>query len=356
MYIVIMAGGRGTRFWPLSKGSLPKQLLKLINDKTMLQLTVERVLPIAKPENIFIVTNIDHAKEVSRQLPFIPKKNILQEPIGKNTAACIGLAATYINKIDPAGKMVVLPSDHYITDPVNLRKILTAIDRSLDEMDYLFTIGFKPTYPETGYGYIQTGGKIKKAGSHQICKVKKFVEKPDLKTAKKYFKDKTFLWNSGIFAWKVETILKEIKSFLPSLYSGLQEINSAIGKPREFKVIKKAYSEFENISIDYGIMEKSSKIAIIPAQIHWKDVGSWNSLEEFLKKDSMNNATVGKNILIDTKDSIIFGTNQLIAALGVKDLIIVQANGVVFVCHKKKGQEVKRIISALEEKNLKNYL
>jgi len=356
MYIVIMAGGRGTRFWPLSKGSLPKQLLKLINNRTMLQLTVERVIPVAKPENIFIVTNIDHAKEVSRQLPFIPKKNILQEPIGKNTAACIGLSAIYINRIDPNGKMIVLPSDHYITDPVNLKKLLISIDQSLDEMDYLFTIGFKPTYPETGYGYIQTGEKIKKTGSHQIYKVKNFVEKPDLETAKKYFKNKAFLWNSGIFGWKVETILKEIKKFLPSLFRGLQEIDTSLGKPQAFKVIKKVYGSFENISIDYGVMEKSSKIAIIPAQIHWKDVGSWNSLEEFLKKDSMNNAIIGKNILVDTKDSIIFGTDQLIAALGVKDLIIVQAGGVVFVCHKKRSQEVKRIISALEERNLKNYL
>jgi len=252
--------------------------------------------------------------------------------------------------------MIVLPSDHFITDPKGLQRLLISIDKSLNGMDYLFTIGFKPSYPETGYGYLQIGKEINKINSYKIFKVKKFIEKPDLKTAKKFLKDKKYFWNSGIFAWKVKTILSEIKKYLPDLYDGLQEINKFLGKLEESKVIKKIYDHLENISIDYGVMEKSSNIAVIPSQIHWKDMGSWRSLEEFLEKDSMNNVSVGKNILLDTKNSIIFGTNQIIATLGVKDLIIVQAGDAVFVCNKKRDQEVKKVVSALEKMNLKDYL
>ncbi|OGL39797.1 MAG: hypothetical protein A3C43_01635 [Candidatus Schekmanbacteria bacterium RIFCSPHIGHO2_02_FULL_38_11] len=356
MYIAIMAGGKGTRFWPLSKGKLPKQLLKLTGTKTMLQLTVERILPVSKPEKIFIVTNIEYGKEVSKQLPYIPKENILKEPEGRNTAACIGLASVHINRIDPSGNMVVLPSDHFITEPEGLRKLLSSIDKTLRKMDCLFTIGFKPTYPETGYGYIQLGDKIGKTNSRRIFKVIRFTEKPDHKTAKMFLRTGKYLWNSGIFVWKVKTILNEIKKHLPNLFNGLMEIEKSIGKTSEHRVIKKIYNSLGNISIDYGIMEKSSNIAVIPSQIHWKDIGNWNSLEEILKKDSTNNISVGKNILIDTNDSIVFSTNHIIATLGVKDLIIVQAGNAVFVCHRKRDQDVKKIISALEKMNLKDYL
>ena len=356
MNIVIMAGGKGTRFWPLSKGKLPKQFLRLTGTKTMLQLTVERVLPISKPENIFIVTNVEHGKEVAKQLPYISKKNILQEPVGRNTAACIGLASVYINKIDPSGSMVVLPSDHFITNPEELRKLLFLIGKTLKKTDCLFTIGFKPTYPETGYGYIQLGKEIDKTNSHKIFKVIRFTEKPNLKTAESFLRSGKYLWNSGIFAWKAKTILNEIKKYLPDLYNGLLEIENSIGKTSESRVIKKIYNGLDNISIDYGIMEKSSNIAVIPSKIHWKDLGNWNSLEEILKKDATNNISVGKNILIETKDSIIFSTDQIIATLGVKDLIIVQAGNAVFVCHRERDQDVKKIISALEEMDLKDYL
>jgi len=337
---VIMAGGKGERFWPLSRERFPKQLLSLTGKKSLLQETVERIKPLIPPRDILVVTRRPLARAIERQLPQVPRKNIIYEPVGRNTAPCIGLAARMI-KGDVV--MVVLPADHIIT---HRGKFLNTLKRAVTlagEKDSLITIGVKPTYPATGYGYIEVGARERQQSTRdkrQVFRVKRFVEKPDKKKAEKFLRTGRFFWNSGMFVWKKSVILDAIREYMPSLYRGLQRIS--------LKNINKLYPGLPNVSIDYGVMEKAKNSLVILADFSWEDLGSWESLDKFLSRDRKKNAITGRVSMIDTGNCTMVNKKGLLSTIGVSDLIIVSTDDVTLVFPKGKGQQVKRLVEKLK--------
>ena len=355
--VVIMAGGKGERFWPKSRINLPKQFLSLTDDgKSMIQHTVERVKNLVDIENIYVVTNEMYKNLVSEHIPDIPEANIIIEPAAKNTAPCIGLAAVHIAKKDINSKMIILPSDHLIKfNEIFIDTLKTALD-VVEKGDNLATIGITPNYPETGYGYINfTKGESFK-DSTNIYEVLRFVEKPNLEKAKEYLTSGQYLWNSGMFVWKASTILKNFKEYLPEIYEGLQKIGKSINTGKYEEVLKKEFLNLPSESIDYGIMEKAKNIYVIPGNFGWDDVGSWLSLERINKTNQDGNVITGNVISIKTKNTIIQGSNKLIATIGLEDIVVVDTDDVTLICHKNNTQEVKEVINNLKICNRNEYL
>ena len=355
--IVIMAGGKGERFWPKSRTNLPKQFLSLTDDgKSMIQHTDERVKNLVDIENVYVVTNEMYKNLVLEHIPDIPKENIIIEPVAKNTAPCIGLAAVHIAKKDINSKMIILPSDHLIKfNEIFIDTLKIALD-VVEKDDNLATIGITPNYPETGYGYINfTKGQNFK-DSTNIYEVLRFVEKPTLEKAKEYLTSGQYLWNSGIFVWKVSTILKNFKEYLPEIYEGLQKIGESINTEEYEEVLRKEFPNLPSESIDYGIMEQAKNIYVIPGNFGWADVGSWLSLERINKTNQDGNVISGNVISIKTKNSIIQGNEKLIATIGLEDIVIVDTEDVTLICHKDNTQEVKEVINNLKICNRNEYL
>ncbi|MBW2183155.1 MAG: mannose-1-phosphate guanylyltransferase, partial [Deltaproteobacteria bacterium] len=336
-YAVIMAGGRGERFWPLSKKTLPKPFIPLLKKETMIQETVERIKPLIPEERIIIVLSQDHFPVAQQQLPEIPVENFVIEPFGRDTAACIGLASLYIGRKDKDASMIVLAADHLIADREAFFRTVTSSLKFLVSNDCLVTVGIKPTRPETGYGYIELGEKLGSIDNESFFVVKKFVEKPRLSTASDYLKTDRYCWNSGMFVWRNSTIQKSLSVYMPELWDGLVRINECLGSEKEEEVMKKEFSQFERVSIDYGVLEKSSQVVVIPASFNWDDVGTWTALERVYSLDESDNVVVGKHVGRDTHGCIVFSRDQLVATLGVKDLVIVHAKGKILVCHKEKA-------------------
>lgn len=355
-YAVIMAGGRGTRFWPLSSGNTPKQFLRLLGNESLIQSTVKRLHPLFDLKHILIVTAEDQYGAVKKQLPKLPDENIILEPEGKNTAPCIGLAAVNIQKRSSDSAFVVMPSDHIIKEPEKLRATLSAVLKSIYEFDALHTIGFKPLYPETGYGYIKKGEKLKSINRYEVCRVEKFAEKPSLSIAKKYVSSGSYYWNSGIFGWRVGTVLNELEHYCPSLYKSLQVIKKSIGASNYSRVVRREYGKLENISIDYALLEKSGNTLIIPSSMSWTDIGSWDALENIYPSDGYGNISSGENYLINSENSIAFSREGHIVLQGVKDLIVVKSGDRVFVCKRNDSQEVRKVVEYLKKKGKKNLL
>lgn len=353
---VIMAGGKGERFWPKSRQSLPKQFLSLTNEKTMIQNSIERLSPIISSEDVYIATGEAYSELVKKQLPDVPRDNVLLEPVGRNTAACIGLAAIYIERDYPDVVMAVLPSDHLIRDNQRFIDVLKAAVEKAENEDALVTIGIEPTHPETGYGYIHYGSKDSEINDMPVFKVKEFVEKPNLELAKEYLSKGTYLWNSGMFVWKVSTIRKMIKEYMPELHQALEIIKKAMGTELEKKILYSEYSKLESISVDYGIMEKADSIYVIPGDFGWDDVGSWTALERVYEKDDNNNVLKGNIVDLDTENCIVIGEDKLIGTIGVKDLIIVQTEDATLICNKNDAQKVKELLKIIKEKKLEKYL
>ena len=312
---LIMAGGRGERFWPQSRRNLPKQFLSLTDDgKTMIQLTIERISSLVALEDIFIATNNDYKKLVLEQLPGIPENNILCEPVGRNTAPCIGLGAIYIMQRYGDAMMFVLPSDHLIKfNSMFVETLQAAADVALTGNN-LVTVGITPDYPETGYGYIKFDPEKMEGRAYSV---ERFVEKPSLEVAKDYLVTEKYLWNSGMFIWKVSSILNSFKEFMPKTYECLMRIKCAIGTDAQEKVLKKEFYEMESISIDYGIMEKAHEIYTIPGTFGWDDVGSWLAVERIRKTNEAGNVITGNIITVNTNKCIIQGGKKLIATVGV---------------------------------------
>ncbi|MBU1153266.1 mannose-1-phosphate guanylyltransferase [bacterium] len=351
MYAIIMAGGQGTRFWPLSRVSSPKQVLKIVGNNTMIQDTVLRISSLIPLHHIYVVTNKRHLQKIKAQLKEIcPKENLnfIIESVGKNTAPAIAVSAFYINEIDPQSIMVVLPADHIIQKKEEFLRLLRQAAEAA-RLGYLVTFGIKPNRPETGYGYIEGGEKISFG-----FKVKRFTEKPDLNAAKRYLKDPNYFWNGGIFVWQAKIILEEIKKYLPSLDERLNILRNASSQKEG---LKRFYSEVEAISIDYAVMEHTDKALVIPADISWNDVGSWAALDEVAEKDQRGNIMVGSNIIdINSQNSIIYGGEKLVATIGLKDIVVVVTKNAVLVCPKDKSQEVKKIVDRLKEEKTMKYL
>lgn len=351
-----MAGGRGTRFWPLSRERRPKHLLSITGEKSIINYTVERITPLVPEENIMIVTGESHSDEIKKVLTNLPEENIIVEPIGRNTAPCIGLAALSIKKKNPDAVMVVLPADHLIGNEKNFISVLSDAADMAKKGNYLVTVGIQPTKPETGYGYIERGTAFDTTGNSAIYNVQSFREKPDLATAETFFKKGSFYWNSGMFIWKVSTLLTSIEEFLPDLYEALLKMEDCLGTDREREVVAEVYGNIKPVSIDYGIMEKAENVLMIPGDFAWSDVGSWDVLWEVLDKDESGNVARGKVLPIDTADSLVFGSDKLITLVGVKDLIVVETEDALLICDKNASQDVKKLVEILEKENMKEYL
>ncbi len=357
MYGVILAGGSGTRFWPKSREQVPKQLLKICGKGTLVQNTVERLLPLIPIENIFLVTNALHALETCRQMDafgFLPSQ-LLAEPVGKNTAPAIALAARILAEENPDAIMAVFPADHVVQDPENFRRILEQ-GKEVAEKDYLVTLGIPPSRAETGYGYIKKGSPLEEAP--KAFAVEQFMEKPDAQTAESCIQDGGYFWNCGVFLWKVSVLLDEIKTHLPDLYNRLDSIVShTVENKRTFHYRlldekgKELYESLASISIDYGILEKSRRVALVPANIQWNDVGAWNALEEVLEKDANGNVVTENVVPMDCSGSIIQGEDRLIAAIGLKDVVVVDTPDALLVCDKNQAQKVKKLVGKLKTEN-----
>ena len=356
MFAVIMAGGKGTRFWPRSRERMPKHLLDILGERTILRETVDRIRPIVPADRTLVVTGRSHAAEVIRQLPEIPPENILIEPVGRNTAPCIGLAALHILSRIPDEVMLVLPSDHRIGDEEAFRRILLAAAGEAMQGDPLVTIGIRPTGPETGYGYIEQGDLSATFGDDGIYRVRSIREKPPRDEAERYLAQGGFSWNSGMFVWKASTILRAIERFLPDLHRGLMQIREAIGTDHEEEVVADIYAGLQPISIDYGVMEKAGEVLVIPGSFGWSDLGSWDALWEVSAKDANGNAVRGEFIGIDAADSLVHSPGKLVALVGVRDLLVVETEDALLVCRRGRSQDVRKVVEEIEKRGRKEYL
>ena len=352
MHAVIIAGGSGTRFWPKSRENLPKQLLNITGHGTMIQNTLDRIKPIIPAENIWILTNEQHALETCNQLKmsgFSPTQ-LLTEPIARNTAAAIGYSTKILSQKNPNAIIAVFPADHIITTIEPFWELLKQAE-TIASKNYLVTLGIKPTSPETGYGYIKQG----KAIEGNSFKVDQFIEKPNKINAEKYLKENGYHWNSGMFVWKASILLEEISIYLPKLHEQLKELaDNTIqtkGKHPYQKLNesgKKSFFSLESISVDHGVMEKSNKVAVLPASITWNDVGTWTSLAEISKKDQEGNVIKGNVISIENNGSFFQADNRLVAGLGLKDIVVVDTPDALLVCPKERTQDIKKIVEQIK--------
>ncbi len=356
MYAVIMAGGEGTRFWPRSRYKHPKQLLQIIDEKTMLQSTVERLETVVDKKQTYIVSTSVIKDEINRQLPFLAPENLIIEPRGKNTAPCIGLAAIIVKNMDPDAVIAVLPADHHIREVNKFRQILKAAEKVAQAKECLVTIGINPTYPSTGYGYIQFNGEIEKIDDIPVYKVKTFAEKPDINTARRFMTSGDFLWNSGIFVWSVNTILHEIEESLPELYDGLIEIEKSLGTKSQDDIINKIYCQIKSISIDYGVMEHARNVAVLKGDFGWSDVGTWEEVYQLGQKDENENVVKTSHFLKDTRGCLIDTPEKFVAAIGVNNLIVVETEDALLICNRDNAQDVKEAVEAMKRKKLNKYL
>lgn len=342
---LIMAGGKGTRFWPLSTEAKPKQFLNLIGKETMIQTTVNRVLPIIPIERVFVCTGAMYVNLVREQLPNLPERNIIVEPEGRNTAPCITLSALVIERYYSNANMVVLPSDHLIKDENRFRDIIEASNIYLeDNKNAIVTLGMRPDRAETGYGYIKYASESLVVNEKKVIKVEKFVEKPNLETAKDYLEDGSYLWNGGMFLWNIENILNEIKTYLPNTYEAIKGIEEV--KEEELQMfINSEYYKTDSISIDYGILEKSNEIYVVPSEIGWDDIGSWESIERYRERDTMGNIHVGNINSIDSKDNLIMASNQNVIIDGLSGIYVIENNGHIIVGSRQNVSNIKELKS-----------
>lgn len=352
-YGLIMAGGGGTRFWPLSRKRVPKQLLNLDGKEVMLNETIDRLAKIVPNEDIFVVTNqeqIELTKEVSGSR--LLENHILAEPSARNTAACIGYGAMEILKKYGDGIMCILASDHYIQDEDTFANVLKEAIQTVEKTDGLVTIGIKPTFASTGYGYI----KNEKIENEAYRKVLEFVEKPDLEHAKVYLEDESYAWNSGMFVWKASTILKYFEKLLPDIYEKLMLIGEVLGTSSEKEVLWAIYDTIPKISIDYGIMERADNVYMLEGDFGWNDIGSFDSIPALYESDENGNVLRADTVLMECQNNIILGDKKLIAGVGLENLIIVDTEDALLVCQKDRAQDVKEIVAMLERKQKKHLL
>lgn len=361
MYIVILAGGSGTRFWPLSRVARPKQLISITGDRSMLQRTVERVLPL-KPKRILIITNHLQASETERQMELYDSVpiEVIAEPAARNTAPAIGLAAVRIAAHDPSAVMAVLPADHFIKNEKRLRDTLVFAEESAHK-GFLVTLGILPSRPETGYGYIEaamdSGDEIDERGPFRV---ERFVEKPPLAEAVRYLEEGNFFWNSGMFIWRADTILGEMKTFMPALHEKLLRLMPIFAAcdaiPNER--IAALYQDVESVSIDYGIMEKSSRVQMVPVEMGWSDVGSWSALPEVIEPDSLGTVCVNAagHVAVDSSDCLIYADGRMVAMVGVHNIVVVSTPDAILVCDRQRCQDVKKVVEELGAAGLTSYL
>jgi len=358
-YALIMAGGGGTRLWPLSRQGHPKQMLPLIDERSLFQIAVQRLTGLFPTERIFVVTNRKQSAELSNQCPEIPKENYLLEPEPRGTAAAIGLAAAYLHHRDPEAVLAVLTADHYIGNEERFLEYLREA-KEIASQGHLVTLGIEPTYPATQYGYIQQGKELVLNGKPSAFEVDRFKEKPDESEAKQLLASGDHSWNSGMFIWPTALILKEFERQMPSLHSSLQTIVKHWGSPQRDEILNREWPNVESQTIDYGIMEHAENVAVIPAKdMAWNDVGSWNSLFEVLEPDEDGNVILSQNHMnIKSRDSLVHsnGQSKMLVTIGVENLVIVDTGDVLLVCSKEHAQDVRKVVEHLKENEIKGYL
>ena len=355
-YGVIMAGGGGTRFWPMSRQKTPKQLLNLSGKDLMVNEAVDRMSTVINRNNIFIVTAAVQADAMSEATQGkVLSANILAEPAARNTTACIGYAAMEIIKKHGDGVMIITPADHYIEDVPALTEIFKTAIQTAETQEKLVTIGLRPTFPSSGFGYI----KYDKEEPGSVKTVIEFKEKPDEETAKEYVSSGNYAWNSGMFIWKASLILKKIQEYVPDIFSDLEKIGEAMNSQTEQKILEEVYPNIRKISIDYAVMEPSAvkgEVLVIPGECGWNDVGSWDMMDILHKADKDGNVLLGDVKAIDTKNSVIHATSRIVTVLGMEGIVVVETPDAVMVCSKEKTQNVKKIVDVLKDEGREELL
>ncbi|GHG94539.1 mannose-1-phosphate guanylyltransferase [Comamonas sp. JC664] len=352
LYPVIMAGGSGTRFWPLSRQARPKQFLPLASKQPLITDTSARLKGLASVKDTFIVCGPLHAKAAAKLVKGLPKANLLVEPVARNTAPAIALAAVQVAARDPKGVMVVLPSDHHVADVAGFKRTL-ADAADLAESGHIVTLGIKPSRPETGYGYIQVGAALEGGGR----KVRAFKEKPDLDTARGYVKSGDYLWNGGIFVFRVDVILEAFAKHMPEMQKGLDTLRKAAGKRTFGGVLKKVFPKLPSISIDYGVMEKAANIAVLPGDFGWSDVGSFAAIPEVRPADAHGNVVSGAQaVVVDCHNCVVLADKRPLSVVGLTDMVVVDSGDAVLVVPKDKSQDVRKVVEALKARKLTKYL
>jgi mannose-1-phosphate guanylyltransferase len=355
-FALIMAGGSGTRLWPLSRQARPKQALRLVGDRTMFQHSVERLNPAFTPERTFVVTAMEQVGTLLRQAPQLPGGNFIVEPLPRGTASAIGLAALFLRQRDPDATMAVLTADHYIVDDEAFKRVLSAAYQ-VAQQGFLVTLGIKPTFASTGFGYIGRGEPLSEAEGMTAYRVSAFREKPDTATAESFLTDGLHTWNSGMFIWRVDRILAEMQRQMPRFYDQLMQIDAAIGTDRESLVMSYIWPRVAAQTIDYGIMEGAQDVAVIPADIGWSDIGSWATLLDILPGDKDGNVVIDADHMgVDTTQTLVYGNNRLVATIGVSDLVIVDTDDVLLICSRDRAQEVRKIVEKLRMNGGTKYL
>lgn len=355
-FAVIMAGGRGEGFWPRSRLAVPKQFLNLIGEKTMLQLTVERVEEMVGISGTYIVAGLDFKDIIMEQVPHLPEENIIIEPYGRDTAAAIGLAALILERKDPREVMIVLPADHYIGDVPCFQEVLKNAVTAAWREEGIITIGIAPHRPETGYGYICQGEMLDTIAGVPLYRVFQFLEKPSYAKAVRLLACGNYLWNSGMFIWRVNLIRQLIEKYIPQLARGLNKIGQAMGTEQYPAVLKEVYAELPGISVDYGILEKEDNVLVMRGDFGWDDIGSWTALDRYAEKDERGNVIEGRGVLLDTSDTFIYSPGKTVGIIGVESLIVVNDRDSILVCRKNRAKEIKKVVQALKEKGLDEAL
>lgn len=349
MYAVIMAGGVGTRLWPLSNVKTPKQFLKLIGRESLFQYAVRRLDNCIDKKNILVVAGENHVSLIREQEAEIPESNIIVEPEGRGTAPCIGLAAAHIAKTCSSSVMIILPADHIIKEIKNFQNVIkTAIGAA--KKGHLVTLGIKPTIPATGYGYIESGKLLYTLDGFDVFKVNNFTEKPDKVTAVELIKKGNYSWNSGMFVWRVDRIMEEFKKQMPTLYKQLEKIGKYVDTLEYSEVLQTCWQSVPKQTIDYGIMENAMDVVVIPADFTWSDLGTWSSVKEWLDADENNNSVKGNHLGIETNNSLIIGRNRLVATLGISGLVVIDTEDALLICSMDEDQKVREIVKLLERK------
>jgi mannose-1-phosphate guanylyltransferase len=359
---VLLAGGRGTRFWPRSRKRTPKQLLNIVGTETMLRETMARLSPLFQSRRAWVVTNTEQSAAVKRELRELPSSHVLAEPAGRNTAAAIGLAAVHLVHEHGDALMAVLPSDSHIADAARYRNLVGAALELARTPGNLVVLGIPPSRPETGYGYIERGGLAARPCGVAAYGVRRFTEKPAMPLARKYVASGKYLWNAGMFFWRASTFLENLKRFLPATHDALQELAATIGTRRYTSALHRIYPRLENISVDYSVMEPATRAAakprvfVIPAKVGWSDIGSWAAVHEFLASGGSSNVSAGASFTLDADGNYFWSPRKFVAAIGVRDLVLVETDDALLLCSRHRSQDVGKIVKWLEEKGIHRLL
>jgi len=353
VHAVVLAGGRGTRFWPKSRMDVPKQLLPIIGEKTLIRETFERACRNVLAENIWVLTNRGLRRKIMEELPELVEDQVIAEPYSKSTAPALGLAALHIRrKTGPAAVMASFHADHVIADLDKFTQAVAAAIDAAKEPNALVTIGIRPSSPHTGYGYIEVQGALDVRSSEEpaVLKVERFVEKPDLERAKRFIKEGNYLWNSGMFFWRVDTLIEAIDRYLPRLYRDLMIIEKEIGTPNEFETTRAIFAELEPVAIDRGVMERADSVLTVPGDFGWNDVGSFATLYDYWEPDENGNRIRGRVVAHKSTGLLVDSPRKLVAAVGVDDLIIVDTSSAILICSKRSAQDVGKVVDMLQER------